>query len=127
LSLTGQRQGLCYYNRGLAYTALGRGSARESAIRDFDRALEHEPALAEAALNRGLLRAEAKRFPDAITDLERALHNGYSPAVAYYHLAEVSLSAGNRPAALAHAARAVEADPTDLNARALLNQLRTGR
>jgi tetratricopeptide (TPR) repeat protein/tRNA A-37 threonylcarbamoyl transferase component Bud32 len=110
LSLTQQRRGLCYYNRARAYTALGRvGDARECALRDLNLALEHEPALAEAALNRGLLHAEAERFPEAVADLERARRNGYDPAVVHYHRAVVFLSA------------------TDVRARALLDQLRIGR
>jgi tetratricopeptide (TPR) repeat protein len=126
LSLTRERRGLCYYHRGLAYTALGPEN-RESAVRDFDQALELEPSLAEAALQRGLLHHEANRLREAETDLERALHNGYAPAVVYSHLAAVSLSREDRPAARVHAARAVAADPTDRKARALLDRLQTDR
>lgn len=128
LSLAQDRRGLCYYHRGLAYAALRQGSAAmESAVRDFDRALELDPTLAEAALHRGLLHHEAKRFPQAVADLERALRNGYAPAVVHYHLAMVTLSAGDLPAAKMHAAWAVEADPTDGKAQALLDRLRSGR
>jgi|GEM_PF-4653410 len=126
LSLARDRRGVCYYHRGLAYAALAQGSVgRESAIRDFDRALDLEPTLAEAALHRGLLHHEAKRFPQAVVDLERALHNGYAPTVVYYHLATVTLSAGDRLAARAHAGRAVDADPTNRKAQTLLSQLQT--
>lgn len=127
LSLAQNRRGLCHYHRGLAYAALGGDGARESATRDFDRALELEPTLAAAALNRGLLHREARRFPEAVADLERARHNGYAPAVVDYHLASVSLSAGNRPEALAHAERAHAADPTSAKVQALLNRLRDER
>jgi tetratricopeptide (TPR) repeat protein len=118
------RRGLCHYHRGLAYVALG--DAR-NAIRDFDRALELEPGLAEAALNRGLLHHDARRFPEAIADLERALRGGCCPAVACYGLAVVHLAAGDRRTARDFAARAVGYDPCDEKAKALLDQLRTDR
>jgi tetratricopeptide (TPR) repeat protein/tRNA A-37 threonylcarbamoyl transferase component Bud32 len=128
LTLARERRGLCYYHRGLAYTALRPDPAtRESARADFDRALELEPTLAAAALNRGRLHHEAGRLPDAVIDLERALHNGYAPAVVHSHLAAVALSDKNLTAARMHAARAVEADPTDEKARALLDRLRTNQ
>src|SRR5262249_19236364 len=42
----------CFYNRALAYTALG---CPEQALKDYDYALHLDPKLAPAALNRGLL------------------------------------------------------------------------
>jgi tetratricopeptide (TPR) repeat protein len=118
------RRGLCHYHRGLAYVALGEPG---NAIRDFDRALELEPGLAEAALNRGLLHHAAGRFPEAVADLERALRGGYCPAVVCYDLAVAHLSAGDRRAAREFAARSVGHDPGDEKAKALLDQLRTDR
>jgi len=116
------RRGLCHYHRGLAYVALGKP---DNAVRDFDRALELEPGLVEAALNRGLLHHQARRFPEAVADLNRALSGGYRPAVVCYDLAVVHLAAGDRRAAREFAARAVGYDPDDEKAKALLDQLRT--
>jgi tetratricopeptide (TPR) repeat protein len=48
----------CFYNRALAFVALGR---EEEALRDFDQALRLDPTLALAALNRELLLKRAKR------------------------------------------------------------------
>jgi tetratricopeptide (TPR) repeat protein len=48
----------CFYNRALAFVALGR---TEDALRDYDQALRLDPALALAALNRELLQERAKR------------------------------------------------------------------
>ena len=48
----------CYYHRGLAYQALGRCGR---ALRDYGRALQLDPTLAEAALNRGMLHRRQKR------------------------------------------------------------------
>jgi tetratricopeptide (TPR) repeat protein len=47
----------CYYNRGLAYQALGRCGR---ALRDYDRALQLDPTLAEAAQNRGMLESSGR-------------------------------------------------------------------
>jgi tetratricopeptide (TPR) repeat protein len=118
------RRGLCHYHRGLAYVALGEPG---NAIRDFDRALELESGLAEAALNRGLLHHDARRFPEAVADLKRALRDGYCPAVVCYDLAVVHLAAGDRRAARECAAQAAGYDPGDKKAKALLDQLRTDR
>ncbi|WP_071529312.1 serine/threonine-protein kinase [Gemmata obscuriglobus] len=126
LSLAQNRRGLCHYHRGLAYAAIRKEGANENALRDFNRALELEPALAAAALHRGLLHHNAGRLPEAVADLELARRNGYPPAVVEYHLAGVSLASGDKSAALAHAERAHAADPTDDMALALLNRLRSG-
>jgi tetratricopeptide (TPR) repeat protein len=48
----------CFYNRALAFVALGR---TEDALRDYDQALRLDPTLALSALNRELLQKGAKR------------------------------------------------------------------
>jgi eukaryotic-like serine/threonine-protein kinase len=48
----------CFYNRALAFVALGRN---EDALRDYDQALRLDSTLALAALNRELLQKGAKR------------------------------------------------------------------
>lgn len=47
----------CYYNRALVHTALGQPA---EALFDYDRALQLDPALAPAALNRELLRRQTR-------------------------------------------------------------------
>jgi hypothetical protein len=51
-------------------------------VEDFSRALELEPAFAEAALQRGLLHFREKRLNDAAVDFQRALDNGVNPRAA---------------------------------------------
>src|SRR5262249_26317607 len=69
----------CFYNRGIAYEALGQDGP---ALADYSRALELNPTFADAALNRGVLSFRAGRYFEAIRDLE------------------LSRSATNRPRAL---------------------------
>jgi tetratricopeptide (TPR) repeat protein len=47
----------CYFNRALAYTALGR---TEPALRDLDQAVRLDPTLATAARDRGLPHSPAR-------------------------------------------------------------------
>src|SRR5207237_1086985 len=86
----------CLYNRARTYEAGGRierapagpGRGRmQRALADYTRALELDPTLAPAALNRGLLRYHAKRYPEALRDIENALRHGASPAVVHYDMA----------------------------------------
>lgn len=49
------RQAECYYNRGLALTALGR---KPDALLDYDRAVQLDPTLSAAAANRDALRRQ---------------------------------------------------------------------
>jgi tetratricopeptide (TPR) repeat protein len=73
-----------FYNRALAWAAAGR---TERAARDYDRALELDPNCAEAALNRGLLRYQEKRYAEVLGDIQRALAAGADPGAGYYALA----------------------------------------
>src|SRR5262249_30854507 len=66
----------CYFNRALARAALG---STGLALQDYDRALQLDPALAAAALNRGILHYREKRYTDAAADLRLALNNGADP------------------------------------------------
>jgi serine/threonine protein kinase len=50
----------CFYNRALAFGALGRN---DRALADLDRALELDPGLAEAASSRNLLQLREKTLP----------------------------------------------------------------
>src|SRR5262249_42401283 len=112
----------CFYNRALAYTELDRPD-RDQALRDYDRALQLEPMLAVAALNRGLLHARAQRFPEALADLQRALDHGANPTAVHYHLAVVHLARKDRAAALASLQRALQHEPNHAEARKLSESL----
>src|SRR5262249_1929295 len=72
----------CFHNRALAHAALGH---TDCALHDYGRALELDPGLAAAALNRGTLHYREKRYADATADLRRALDNGADPAVVHYN------------------------------------------
>jgi tetratricopeptide (TPR) repeat protein len=90
------RKPWCYYNRGLAYLHL---SHLEAARRDFDRALELNPHLAAAALDRGLLSYNEQRYDEALADLLRASSDGAEPGGVAYGLALVYAAQGDRTAA----------------------------
>jgi serine/threonine protein kinase/tetratricopeptide (TPR) repeat protein len=76
---------VCYHNRALARSA----SDPAAALRDYDQALTLDPHLAEAALNRGVLHLEQRRFRQAEADLRLALTLGADPATVQHNLALV--------------------------------------
>jgi serine/threonine protein kinase/Tfp pilus assembly protein PilF len=111
----------CFYNRALAYAALGR---IDEAMHDYDHALELDPTHAAAALNRGMLRFERKHFDQAIADLRLALELGADPATVHYDLAVVHLAANELTAARDNIHRALQHDPAHELARQLRDSLR---
>ncbi len=114
----------CFYNRALALGALGQP---EKALDDYTRALELNPALGAAALNRGMLQYRAGRLAEATTDLNRALAKAPGPkdrGIIRYNLALVDLARVNRDAALANLAEA--AGLGNQAALDLLGRLRAG-
>lgn len=93
----------CYYNRALAESARGRPTP---AFRDYSRALELDPKLTDAALNRGILSYEARRYDEAITDFRRALDATTDAAALgriQYNLALAHLARGDRAEAISSA------------------------
>jgi len=106
----------CYYNRALAYAALGRPS---QALHDYDRTLELDPAHAAAALNRGMLRYEQKQFAEAIADLRLALEHGADPATVHYDLALICMAANEPTVALENVQLALQHNPEHQQARQL--------
>src|SRR5205823_657366 len=114
----------CYHNRALARTALG---DTEKALFDYDRALQLDSKLAEAALNRGILHYHEKHYPAAITDLQRALQMGSDPATVHYNLALVHLAKGDRTNAVESLRRALQQGGEQAEARDLLNRLLRNR
>jgi tetratricopeptide (TPR) repeat protein len=120
LAPTAQRAGFLY-NRAKSYAAWDRA---DRALADYSQVLELDPGLAPAALNRGILHYRAGRYPEALSDLERAKDLKASPAAAvHYNLALVHLARGDRASARASLASALGADPRHQEARALLDHL----
>lgn len=116
--------GACYYHRALAHAALGQD---DEARHDYDRALERDPDLAAAALNRGILQLKYGRVDLAEADMVRALRSGMAPAVVHYNLAHVRLARDDRAGALACVEQCLAEDPGRADARALRDRLRGGR
>jgi serine/threonine protein kinase/Tfp pilus assembly protein PilF len=89
----------CYYNRARASDVLGRTS---QALNDYRRALELDPTLTDAALNRGLLAYKARHIDEAIADFHLALRTNPGREAAgriRYSLALAYLAKGDRAAA----------------------------
>jgi tetratricopeptide (TPR) repeat protein len=90
----------CYYNRARASDAMGR---TQQAVADYTHALQQDPRLSVAALNRGILFYKACRYDDAISDFHQALATSSSPEAigrVYYNLALAQLAKGDRSVAL---------------------------
>ena len=97
----------CYYNRALAESARRRP---KPAFRDYSRALELDPKLTDAALNRGILSYESQRYDEAITDFERALAattDAAAPGRIQYNLALANLCGATKPRRLTCADKAL--------------------
>jgi len=108
------------FDRGLAYS--GTGVDRE-ALDDYNRALELDPTIGRAALNRGLLHFKLQHYQQAIDDLNLALADGMPPAAVHFNLALVYNAQKNHAAALSSVRRALEHEPNHKDAQALLKQL----
>lgn len=106
----------CFYNRALSHQALGH---TEQALSDFSRALEMDPQLVVAALHRGMLLTETRRYAEATADLDTALARGADPAVVYYQMALVQVAQQDRRAALKSLRQALEHDGSYAPALAL--------
>jgi serine/threonine protein kinase/Tfp pilus assembly protein PilF len=123
------RSGPSYYNRALAQEALARlnpkeqASWEERALRNYTRALELDPDLADAALNRGSLHLRAGRLTEAAADLNRALEHGASQDQVYYNLALVQLKQKDLAGARASVRRALNANPDHPQAKELFRHL----
>jgi serine/threonine protein kinase/Tfp pilus assembly protein PilF len=120
-----------FYNRALAYQDWGRSNPLlkdrlDRALRDYDTALEIDPNLGAAALNRGILHCQAKRWAQARADFQRALapESGAEPAAVHYNLAVLHLAQGDRANALASLQRALQDRPAHREALELYARLR---
>jgi serine/threonine protein kinase/tetratricopeptide (TPR) repeat protein len=111
---------VCYFNRALAFEALGHTN---QALSDYDQALRIDPTLAVAAVNRGMLHYRAKSYRSARADLEWAQELGADPATVAFDLALVNLACGENAVALDNLRRALGHDPQLRDARVLHDRL----
>jgi Flp pilus assembly protein TadD len=111
----------CFYNRALAYAALGDD---ERALHDYNQALRLHPAFGPAALNRGMLLYRMGRFAEAEADLRLALAQGEDPATVSYHLTLAQSAQHDQPAALESIDLARRHRPASKLARDLQTRLR---
>jgi tetratricopeptide (TPR) repeat protein len=95
----------CFYNRALAFDALG---CPERALRDYDHALRLDPTFDDAILNRGVLHYRAKRYDSALADLQRAGELGSDPAVVFFDLFLVKWTCGEYRSALDNLRRVLD-------------------
>ena len=82
----------------------------DDAVRDYGRALELDPALWSASLNRGILAYKSGRNDDAIADFRLALRSALderSSGLIHYNLALAYAAEGDRDRALASAREAL--------------------
>lgn len=108
------------YNRALALTALG---DKERARRDYDQALNLDPGLAQAALNRAMLHYDAKRLTEAAADLERAAKDGADVDAVDYNLALVRVAQDDKAAARLYLRKVLDRQPDHADALELLRRL----
>jgi serine/threonine protein kinase len=114
----------CYYNRALAFEALGR---RDRALADYDLALSRQPRLAAARMNRAVLYLRDKRYAESAADLHQAMADGADRAAVHFNLALVHLGRGDRDAARSCLQASLDDDPNRKDARLLIDQLRFER
>jgi tetratricopeptide (TPR) repeat protein len=104
----------------LSRAALGQGQA---ALGDCNRALQLDPTLAPAWLQRGVLRSQAGQLDEALTDLRRALELGADPGLVHFNQAVVHNARKDRAAALASLHLALRHRKDYPAAQQLLNRL----
>jgi len=121
--LDSERAG-CLYNRALAYQGWDRS---ERALHDYDAALLLDPKLGVAALNRGILHCQEKRYPQAYADFHLALDSGVDPAAVHYNLALLHLAQQERAAARDCLERTLQHQPDHKKGRELYDSLQGER
>src|SRR5262249_56878365 len=98
---------VCHYDLGRTREALGR---IDEAAHDYARALDLDPGLVAARLNRGVLAHKAGRHADAIADFDEALRrhpDSDSQGLLHYNRALALRALGDRVEALASAEQAL--------------------
>jgi tetratricopeptide (TPR) repeat protein len=108
------------FNAALAFAGAGRLPDAELALRET---LRRDPRHDRAQYNLGLLFNQTGRVTEAVAAIEAA--EKLAPRVADYPYARATIlfQRGDRDGARAAARRALEIDPTNADARQLLNQL----
>jgi tetratricopeptide (TPR) repeat protein len=112
--------GGCYYNRALAYDAAGQDDRAEE---DYTRALDRQPTLGGAWLNRGVLRYRKKNHAGAKADLLEAERNHVNPVKVDYNRALVHAACKEYPEARECLTRVLEKEKDHKEARELLKGL----
>lgn len=119
-SMLGQRDlSGTYINRGVIY--MNRGDFND-ARQDFDRAIQVDPNIGEAWVNRGAIDILDKRFKDGISDIDKGLSLGtMEPAKAYYNRGVAYESIDDEKSAYLDYQQALTLDPNwDLPKQELL-------
>jgi serine/threonine protein kinase/Tfp pilus assembly protein PilF len=145
-------QAHCWYHCALVHAARG---APDRALRDYDRALQLQPDLEPALLNRGILHyrngqalsscqlvlqldpslaavlpgalgwGRERTFAQALADFDRVLQKGADKGTALFHLALVYRAQGNNAKAQESLMGVAAEHPRAAEARLLLMQLQT--
>lgn len=110
-----------YSNRGILHV---RGGDLVAGLKDHDRAVALAPQMASVYINRSNALVAARRYRDAMADLERAIANaGDHLPIAYYNRALMFKRLGDRQAARADAERAAELAPETVAYREFIEAL----
>ncbi|HSG88491.1 MAG TPA: tetratricopeptide repeat protein [Pseudomonadales bacterium] len=114
----------------LAATLVNRGMLRarrgrfEAAVRDYDRAIEIDPALVHALINRGNALTHLKRFDDALADYEQALfYSQGRDALLFYNRSLAYEKLGRKAEAREDLVRALQLQPDSRMIREALASL----
>lgn len=128
------RTAVAWSRRGDAYLArselAGRSQAeitgdRAAARSDYRHALELDPTLAEASFGQARIARIQRDWPLALSSLNDAIKNGFSPARGHLNLAVVQYEAGRLDEARVNVRRALELQPDLLEARDLMDRIAT--
>lgn len=110
------------------FTLLGAAHGRlghyDEAIRAFDRALQIDPALSGARLNRGYAHLRGGGLQAALADFDTVISQTADSARAHYGRAETLARLGRHREALDAAEQALVLDPSDERSARLVSQLR---
>ena len=114
-NLNGRDRRATIVNRAIIFNRSGRAA---EALEDLDEALQEEPTLAEALLNRGNSHYLLGRYDAALGDYEAALDNGLKKAeVAWYDIGLAYEAKKKLKEARAAYAKALEINPDFASAR----------
>ena len=92
--------------------SVGKGADLEAAVAACTKAIELNPALAEAYNNRGNAKADLGQHEAALADHDRTIELNPTLATAYYNRGNTKRSLGQYDAELADYDRAIELNPT---------------